>query len=156
ITISFGGAAGEEAALNATSVSQLQAQYQSVIDRYHIDSIDFDIEGGAIQNGHANELRADAIAGLQSANPGLKVSFTLPVLPTGLTQDGINILKNAMDNGVHVDMVNIMAMDYGTAVDNNGQMGLSAIQASESTQQQLASIGLHAKIGITPMIGVND
>ena len=41
-------------------------------------------------------------------------------------------------------------------VDNNGQMGISAIQASESTQQQLASIGLDAKIGITPMIGVND
>jgi chitinase len=53
-------------------------------------------------------------------------------------------------------MVNIMAMDYGQSVDNNGQMGLSAIQASEATQQQLAAIGLHAKIGITPMIGVND
>jgi chitinase len=49
-----------------------------------------------------------------------------------------------------------MAMDYGASVDNNGQMGISAIQASESTQQQLASIGLDAKIGITPMIGVND
>ena len=53
-------------------------------------------------------------------------------------------------------MVNIMTMDYGTSVDNNGQMGLSTVQASEATQQQLASIGIHAKIGITPMIGVND
>jgi hypothetical protein len=53
-------------------------------------------------------------------------------------------------------MVNIMAMDYGTSVDNDGQMGLSAIQASEATQQQLTAIGLDAKIGITPMIGVND
>ncbi|HEY0805248.1 MAG TPA: Calx-beta domain-containing protein, partial [Pseudonocardiaceae bacterium] len=45
ITISFGGAAGQEAALTAPSAAVLQAEYQSVIDRYHINSIDFDIEG---------------------------------------------------------------------------------------------------------------
>ncbi len=156
ITISFGGAAGTEAALAATSASQLQAQYQSVIDRYHIDSIDFDIEGAAMANQQSLVLRDQAIVGLQAANPGLKVSFTLPVLPTGLTADGLHVLQQAMADGVHVDMVNIMAMDYGAAVDNGGQMGLSAIQASEATQQQLASIGMAAKIGITPMIGVND
>ncbi|HZX88818.1 MAG TPA: Calx-beta domain-containing protein, partial [Reyranella sp.] len=156
ITISFGGAAGTEAALVATSAAQLQAQYQSVIDRYGIDSIDFDIEGAAVQNHNSLVLRDQAIAGLQAANPDLKVSFTLPVLPTGLTADGLHVLQQAMADGVRIDMVNIMAMDYGTSVDNNGQMGLSAIQASESTQQQLAAIGLDAKIGITPMIGVND
>jgi hypothetical protein len=156
ITISFGGAAGTEAALAATSAGQLQAQYQSVIDRYGITSIDFDIEGSALPNAAANALRDQAIAGLQAANPDLKVSFTLPVLPTGLTQDGINLLQGAMNHGVRIDMVNIMAMDYGQAVDNNGQMGLNAILASEATQQQMASIGLNTKIGITPMIGVND
>ena len=142
ITISFGGAAGTEAALAATSASQLQAQYQSVIDRYGIDSIDFDIEGAAVANQNSLVLRDQAIAGLQAANPDLKVSFTLPVLPTGLTADGLHVLQQAMADGVRVDMVNIMTMDYGTSVDNNGQMGLSAIQASEATQQQLASIGI--------------
>jgi hypothetical protein len=156
VTISFGGAAGTEAALAATSASQLQAQYQSVIDRYHIDSIDFDIEGAAVANQNSLVLRDHAIAGLQAANPDLKVSFTLPVLPTGLTADGLHVLQQAMADGVRVDMVNIMTMDYGTSVDNNGQMGLSAVQASEATQQQIASIGMTAKIGITPMIGVND
>jgi aryl-phospho-beta-D-glucosidase BglC (GH1 family) len=156
ITISFGGAAGTEAALVATSAAELQAQYQSVIDRYGIDSIDFDIEGAAVANQQSLVLRDQAIAGLQAANPDLKVSFTLPVLPTGLTAEGLHVLQQAMADGVRVDLVNIMTMDYGTSVDNNGQMGLSAIQASESTQQQLASIGLDAKIGITPMIGVND
>ncbi|SEP49729.1 Aryl-phospho-beta-D-glucosidase BglC, GH1 family [Rhodospirillales bacterium URHD0017] len=156
VTISFGGAAGTEAALAATSASQLQAQYQSVIDRYHIDSIDFDIEGAAVANQNSLVLRDHAIAGLQAANPDLKVSFTLPVLPTGLTADGLHVLQQAKADGVHVDMVNIMTMDYGASVDNHGQMGLSAIQASEATQQQLASIGMTAKIGITPMIGVND
>ena len=156
ITISFGGAAGQEAALTAPSAAVLQAEYQSVIDRYHITSIDFDIEGAAVQDQRSITLRDQAIAGLQAANPDLKVSFTLPVLPTGLVGDGLNLLKSAMHDGVRVDMVNIMAMDYGQSVDNNGQMGLDAIQAAEATQKQLAEMGLDAKIGITPMIGVND
>ena len=157
ITISFGGAAGTEAALAATSAAQLQAQYQSVIDRYDIDFDRLRHRGrGGRATSTRSSLRDQAIAGLQAANPDLKVSFTLPVLPTGLTADGLHVLQQAMADGVRVDMVNIMTMDYGTSVDNNGQMGLSAIQASEATQQQLASIGLDAKIGITPMIGVND
>ena len=61
ITISFGGAAGTEAALVATSAAQLQAQYQSVIDRYGIDSIDFDIEGAAVQNQNSLVLRLRAV-----------------------------------------------------------------------------------------------
>jgi hypothetical protein len=142
--------------LNATSAQALQAAYQSVIDRYNIDSIDFDIEGGSIANQASLHLRDQAIAGLQAANPDLTVSFTLPVLPTGLDHWGLNLLQTAKQDGVRVDVVNIMAMDYGTAVDNNGQMGLNAILAAEATQVQLQGLGINAKIGITPMIGVND
>src|SRR5260370_16410944 len=47
VTISFGGAAGQEAALTAMTAANLQAEYQSVIDRYHVHSLDFDIEGAA-------------------------------------------------------------------------------------------------------------
>ncbi len=156
ITISFGGAAGQEAALTAPNATVLQAEYQSVIDRYNITSIDFDIEGAAVQDQRSITMRDQAIVGLQAANPDLKVSFTLAVLPTGLVADGLNLLRSAMNDGVRIDMVNIMAMDYGQSVDNNGQMGLNAILASEATQQQLLDLGLDAKIGITPMIGVND
>lgn len=156
ITISFGGAAGQEAALTAPNATVLQAEYQSVIDRYHVDSIDFDIEGWASADQHSITLRDQAIAGLQAANPDLKVSFTLPVLPTGLVAEGLNVLKSAMHDGVRVNMVNIMAMDYGAGVDNGGQMGLNAINAAIATEHQLAGIGMNAKIGITPMIGVND
>jgi hypothetical protein len=49
-----------------------------------------------------------------------------------------------------------MAMDYGPSVDNGGQMGLDAIQAAIATEAQISSLGLSSKIGITPMIGVND
>jgi chitinase len=49
-----------------------------------------------------------------------------------------------------------MAMDYGPSVDNGGRMALNAIQAAIATEAQISSLGLSAKIGITPMIGVND
>jgi chitodextrinase len=156
ITISFGGAAGQEPALTATSAASLQAQYQSVIDRYHVDSLDFDIEGMAVQDQHSITLRDQALVGLKAANPELTISYTLPVLPTGLTADGVNILANAKRDGLAIDVVNIMAMDYGASVDNGGRMGHNAISAAIATEQQIAGVGLPAKIGITPMIGVND
>jgi chitinase len=49
-----------------------------------------------------------------------------------------------------------MAMDYGAAVDNGGQMGLDAINAAIATERQIGNLGLSSKLGITPMIGVND
>jgi Fibronectin type III domain len=156
VTISFGGAAGQEPALTATSAAILQAEYQSVIDRYHVHSLDFDIEGAAVQDQHAITLRDQALAGLKAANPDLVISFTLPVLPTGLTADGLNLLASAKRDGVKIDVVNIMAMDYGAGVDNGGQMGLNAVNAAIATEKQLAELGLSAKIGVTPMIGVND
>ena len=156
VTISFGGAAGQEAALTATSAASLQAEYQSVIDRYHVHSLDFDIEGLAVGDQHSITLRDQALVGLKAANPGLIISYTLPVLPTGLTADGLNVLASAKHNGLAIDVVNIMAMDYGSAVDNGGQMGIDAIDAAIATESQIAALGLSAKLGVTPMIGVND
>jgi hypothetical protein len=156
VTISFGGAAGQEAALTATSAASLQAEYQSVIDRYHVHSLDFDIEGLAVADQHSITLRDQALVGLKAANPGLIISYTLPVLPTGLTADGVNVLASAKHDGLAIDVVNIMAMDYGSAVDNGGQMGIDAIDAAIATEGQIAALGLSAKLGVTPMIGVND
>jgi chitinase len=156
ITIAFGGAAGQEAALTAPNAATLQAEYQSVIDRYHVNSIDFDIEGAAVANQHSITLRDQALVGLEKANPNLQVSFTLPVLPTGLDANGLNVLQSAKNDGVKINVVNIMAMDYGASVDNNGQMGQDAISAIIATEKQLSNLGINAQIGVTPMIGVND
>ena len=156
VTISFGGAAGQEAALTAMTAANLQAEYQSVIDRYHVHSLDFDIEGAAVADQRSLTLRDQALVGLKAANPGLNISFTLPVLPTGLTADGLNALASAKHDGLNVDLVNIMTMDYGSSVDNGGAMGVDAINATIATEKQLGSLGLSSKIGITPMIGVND
>ncbi|MFD8636121.1 cellulose binding domain-containing protein [Streptomyces sp. NPDC059533] len=160
VRVSFGGAAGRELALNCGTVDELAAAYGKVVDQYRLTKVDFDIEGAALPDTAANARRAQAIARLQKAHPGLDVAFTLPVMPEGLTQPGVALLADAKKNGVRVDSVNIMAMDYGPAYA--GDMGQYAIQAATATQAQLKGVlGLSdaaawKALAVTPMIGVND
>jgi len=139
VIISFGGSAGTDPAVAATSAASLQAEYQSVIDRYGITSLDFDIEGAAIANQASINLRDQALVGLEAANPGLQISCTLPVLPTGLDQNGMNFIHSAVKAGLHIGVINIMATDYGSAVDHGGAMGTDAIDAIKATESQLVS-----------------
>ena len=167
VIASFGGAAGTELALACSTVSALQAQYQSVIDTYSFSRLDFDIEGSALSNTAANDLRAKAVAGLQAAartaGRKLTVQFTLPVMPWGLTQAGQDLLRNAIDNGVEIAVVNVMAMDYGRSYDPN-LMGKHAVDAMIATIGQLkdlygerkGDVEVRAMVGVTPMIGLND
>ncbi len=160
VRVSFGGASGSELALNCTSAADLAAAYGKVVDAYKLTKVDFDIEGGALPDTAANSRRSQAIAQLQKSHPGLDVSFTLPVMPEGLTQPGVDLVADAKENGVDVGAVNIMAMDYGASY--SGDMGTYAIQAATATQAQIKGVlGLSdaeawKAVAVTPMIGVND
>lgn len=160
VRVSFGGAAGSELGLVCGSAADLAAAYGKVVDTYRLTKVDFDIEGAALPDTAANTRRAQAIAQLQKSHPGLDVSFTLPVMPEGLTQPGVDLIANAKRNGVAVSAVNIMAMDYGPAY--SGDMGGYAIQAATATQAQIKGVlGLSdaaawKTVAVTPMIGVND
>ncbi|WP_211294880.1 chitinase, partial [Streptomyces glaucescens] len=160
VRVSFGGAAGTELATACPSAEALATAYGKVVDAYRLTKVDFDVEGGALPNTAANTRRAQAIAKLQQRHPGLDVSFTLPVMPEGLTQAGVDLLADARKNGVKIATVNIMAMDYGPAY--SGDMGTYAEQAATATQAQIKSVlGLTDSaawktVAVTPMIGVND
>ncbi|KAJ1339776.1 hypothetical protein BSLG_005595 [Batrachochytrium salamandrivorans] len=153
--VSFGGATGQELALVPNN--NLVAEYKSVIDMYSLTYIDFDIEGAATMDVAANTRRAKALATIKNVS-WHQISYTLPVLPSGLTSDGVEVLKNAAANGLVIDAVNIMAMDYGSGAAPNGATGMGgyAIAAAQSTRAQLQPIFPSATIGITPMIGQND
>jgi hypothetical protein len=94
----------------------------------------------------------------------VRVSFTLPVMPTGLDANGLRVLRAAIDNGVDVGTVNVMAMDYyDPSLNVAGHMGDLAIQAATSLRDQLAQLyparsdaRLWQMVGVTPMIGIND
>ncbi|MDT3442945.1 MULTISPECIES: cellulose binding domain-containing protein [unclassified Pseudofrankia] len=166
--VSFGGANGTELAHACGSPAALAAAYGQVISAYGLSQVDFDIEGSSLSDTAANDRRAQAIAQLQrdAASQGrrLDVSFTLPVLPSGLTQTGVALLENARQRGVTVDAVNVMAMDFGDGVAPNpdGRMGGYAIDSVTATQAQVKGVfGLSdteawSRLAVTPMIGVND
>ncbi len=159
VKVSFGGASGIELAQACSSVDSLVVEYQAVVSAYSLKYADFDIEGAATADPASVNRRSQAIARLQQANPGLKVSFTLPVLPEGLTTDGLNVVRSARDAGVVLDLVNVMAMDYYRA----GDYGTFAVQAAQATFNQIKSLYPNASnatawrmVGVTPMLGQND
>lgn len=169
VAASFGGAANKELAEVITDVARLQAAYQKVVDAYGLTRIDFDIEGAAQADRVSVDRRSQAMAGLQQAAAAagrrLDIWLTLPVLPTGLTADGLYIVQSAKKFGVAIAGVNIMAMDYGDSAAPNpqGKMGDYAIQAAQSLFTQLKGFygtktdaELWRMVGVTPMIGMND
>ncbi len=170
VSVSFGGEAGQELAQAITSVPALTSAYQQVINAYGLTHIDFDIEGAAVADTASIDRRSQAIAALQAtaaaAGKTLDVSFTLPVLPTGLTANGLYVLQSALKYGVKIGTVNVMAMDYGDSAAPNpaGQMGTYAIDSAQSVHTQLGTLygtalsssQLWEMVGVTPMIGVND
>ncbi|HLJ86303.1 MAG TPA: carbohydrate-binding protein [Candidatus Angelobacter sp.] len=178
VIISFGGFTADDTAANGggpdfelgyrggcTTVAQLQAAYQAVINKYSVNSstpvsLDFDIEGDAIDSPTVNgvntvDLRNQALAALAKANPGLQISYTIPVAESCFLQSETNLLKSAVKFGVPVSVVNVMPFDFGSAIAS-GQFG--SVTTSTATQciSQLKSIGLNASLGITVLIGTND
>ncbi|MET8613305.1 carbohydrate binding domain-containing protein [Streptomyces misionensis] len=157
VIISSGGASGLPLAWTCTTQSSIDAGYQALIDDYGVTQLDFDVEGAAVADTAAAARQMQAMKDLKATNPDLRFSVTLPVLTSGLTNDGVNILKAAKNAGVRIDVVNIMAMDYyaGTGTE----MGQGALDAARSTLAQMQSVDSgygYANLGITPMIGKND
>ncbi len=172
VMISLGGQAGTSLAqwgsTRGMTAAQLAAAYAGVIDTYGITHLDFDIEGAAVADPASVALNSQALKLLQQSKPQVQIWYTLPVLPTGLTADGIKVVDSALKAGVKLAGVNVMAMDYGeSAAPTSGpaakSMGAYAIQSAESTYAQLAklysgygqSFG-YRQLGVTPMLGVND
>ncbi|MER5564315.1 MULTISPECIES: chitinase [unclassified Streptomyces] len=160
VRVSFGGQAGRELALTCRTPAQLAAAYGSALDAAGATEADFDIEGAALTDRAALTRRAEAIALLQKQRAGLKVTFTLAAMPTGLTPQGTALLKSAEAHGVRISTVNVMTMNYGTSF--GGDMGDYAVRAATAAQGQLKQVlGLSDRaawqgLGVTAMIGVND
>ncbi len=156
VIVSLGGAAGTEIAIAETNQSALEAKYQSLIDRYHFSWLDFDIEGDALTNAAANERRNAALAVLQKKNPGLIVSYTLPVDPNGISAESQQLLADAKARGVRVHSANLMTMDFGRHFSEGKKMSAVSIASAVKAHVQCAAIDPAIQIGLTPMIGQND
>jgi Glycosyl hydrolases family 18 len=156
VIVSFGGAGGTELALAEPDVVALTAKYQSVIDQYKLTWLDFDIEGSALEKKEVNVRRNMALANLQKNNPGLIISFTLPVDPNGLSEESRAMLADAKAKGVVVHSANLMTMDFGSNFSKGKKMSDVSIASVNKTHEQCQGIDANMLIGICPMIGQND
>ncbi|AMW12229.1 hydrolase [Streptomyces qaidamensis] len=160
VRVSFGGASGKELAVNCGSAARLAAAYGQALDAAGATLADFDIEGDELSDSASIALRSEAIARLQEERADLEVSFTLPVMPSGLDEDGLALLASANDTGVQVSTVNLMTMNYGSAYD--GDMGGYARTAAKAAHTQLKKVfgtsdtTAWQGMALTSMIGVND
>jgi chitinase len=171
VVVSFGGQRNAELAVACQSDAQLATAYGSVIERYRVNTVDFDIEGAALQDRASIERRAHVVASLQGeirrGHRNLSVWLTLPVEPSGMTPDAVAAVDAML--GAHVDLagVNLLTFDFGSSRPASTSMLSATEQALTDSHQQLISAyqragvpltsrHVWAKMGATPMIGQND
>ena len=155
IVLSFGGAAGAELAHTLRDPAKLASAYAGAAKMYASKRLDFDIEGAGVGDTKTVAIRNRALALLPALVPGVKLQYTLPVMPFGLDAACLALLRDAKTRGVRLDAVNLMVMDYGGSY--TGDMGEYAIQAAKAVRAQLGELGMgDVGVGLTPMIGQND
>lgn len=179
---SFGGANADggtdkgvyDLGVTASSAQAIQAAEQKVVDETKATTVDFDIEStyASMANTPAMQKEAQAMAGLQQANPGLKVTLTFAANPetsTAAVPPGSqDVAKEFMNAGVKVVRFNAMAMDYGqwyydmpdgTNMELNAEkvaQGYFAYVKSLSDSQGLTDAQVWQRVGITQLIGAQD
>jgi len=160
VRVSFGGASGKELAATCGSVTKLAAAYGKALDAAGSRQADFDIEGDQLTDSGSVAMRSAAIALLQKQREDLEVTFTLPVMPSGLDSDGLALLESANKYDVQVSTVNLMTMNYGESY--TGDMGDYALTSAKAAHAQLKKVfglsdaGAWRGMALTSMIGVND
>jgi hypothetical protein len=158
---------GTEIADSCTNVSQIAADYESVITTLGVTRLDMDVEAKSLNNTAGIDRRNKAIAMTEAwakaNNIPLQIQYTIPVEQYGLDANGEAVLQNAVANGVTVNSVNIMVFDYYIAGEGVVNMGQAAINAANNTHTQLQSIFPNltsAQIwnmeGMTMLPGIDD
>ncbi|MCO4174561.1 hypothetical protein K8D10_22760 [Aeromonas veronii] len=173
VMVSVGGANNSPMAVACKNIDDLVEVYDGIVKNLNLKVLDFDIEGMAVADSESIERRNQALAILQqrwiSEGRDIKLWYTLPIIPEGLTADGMAVLTNAKKHGVRLDGINVMTMDYGRpqcqSDNTEGQKihGKCATTAIESLFEQVKSIfntksddEIWSMLGTTPMIGYND
>ncbi|HTB85738.1 MAG TPA: hypothetical protein VK742_18990 [Candidatus Sulfotelmatobacter sp.] len=157
VIMSFGGEAGKELANEIADPAALEAAYQKIIDQYKFTWLDFDVEGNNLDNGKLDSERRNAVlAALQKKNPGLIISFTLPVNPDGISEASQDLLRDAVKQGVKVHSANLMVMFFGKQFVGKGKSeGELGVESADAAYAQIQKIDPAIQIGLCPCLGRN-
>ena len=166
---SFGGFTADntatEIADSCTNVSSIAAAYEKVITTYNVTRLDLDTEDNSLTNLAGIDRRNKAIKMVEdwAAMRGRTVQFvyTLPTTTSGLADNGMAILRNAVSNNARIDIVNMMTFDYYDNASHN--MATDTQTSANGLHSQLQSLypsksstAIWNMIGITEMVGIDD
>jgi hypothetical protein len=170
VALAFGGQSagnnGTDIADACSDVNAIAADYEAIINTYHVTRLDMDVELNALNNsaGIARRNKAIAMTEAWAASHGhpLQIQYTLPVQPSGFQPNALAVLQNAVQEGAKVSLVNVMTFDYYD-LPGGVDMGTAAIDAATSVHNQLAALypkksqqELYAMEGITFLPGIDD
>jgi hypothetical protein len=162
VAVSFGGYLSNELGASCGSAGSLANAYQQVINRYGLTRIDLDWEGDDLDANMA--VRMNALRILQdnarAAGRQLHLSLTVPMTTVGLSDLDKDEIRQAIAAGVQLDLVNIMAFDYG--LTNAGTMVDSVRLVADAARNQMMTLfgydapTAYAHLGLQLMNGHTD
>jgi chitinase len=115
VSVSVGGFGGTKLGQTCGTVAATAAAYQQVITKYGLRAIDFDLEEPEYENATAVNNELGAAKTLQTNNPGLFVSVTMPGTSAGTGWFGTQLLDAARSIGFNPNNFSIMPFDGGSA-----------------------------------------
>ncbi len=156
VVVSFGGYGGTKLGETCGTPQATAAAEQTVIDKYGLHALDFDLEEPEYENATAinNELGAAQI--LQQNNPGLYESITIPGTTSGTGYFGQQLLNNAKTLGYTPSNFAIMPFDGGF---NGASSQISALQSFNTILMNTfgwSSAKAYSYEGVSSMNGRTD
>lgn len=157
VVVATGGAMGPYLESICKTASDLTEAYLKILDTVKTDHLDIDIEAAV-----PLDVVTKALKMVQEKRPQVTVRFTLMVQGDdyGLTPElGVKLLEKCKANGLRVDIVNPMTMEYGTSKSDWGEAVIAALESVLGQMKKIwpekSTPTLYAMLGATPMIGRN-
>jgi chitinase len=156
VAVSFGGYNGTKLGQVCGSASATAAAEQQVITAYGLHAIDLDLEEPEYENtaAIADELAAAQI--IQSEDPGIYISVTIPGTTSGTGWFGEQLLDEAKTLGFTPNAFTIMPFDGGFSGSASQISALEAFNGILTSTFGWSSATAYAHEGVSSMNGRTD
>lgn len=156
VVVSFGGYGGTKLGQTCGTPQATAAAEQSIITKYALHALDFDLEEPEYENATAinNELGAAQI--LQANNAGLYESITVPGTTSGTGYFGQQLLNNAKALGYTPNNYAIMPFDGGFSGASSQISALQSFNTLLVNTFGWSSATAYTREGISSMNGRTD
>ena len=156
VSVSIGGFGGTKLGQTCGTPGATAAAYQQVINKYSLRAMDFDLEEPEYENDTAvaNELGAAKI--LQTNNPGLYLSVTMPGTAAGTGFFGTQLLLKSKAIGFNPNDFSIMPFDGGFNGGSSQTAALEQFHALLMSKLGWDSLTAYQHEGFSGMNGRSD